>query len=107
MNFCEEGQRLSLAGEKRGTVYHAGLSMNHGDSLGARKGDTAVNGLMEHMAADRKPTTSKSPSIRSEAKGTARVQKQGLSKGRMLQSQNRVHKRGTGTRKSRKVVYEG
>lgn len=107
MNLCEEGQSISLAGEKRGTVYHAGLCMNHGDSPGARKGDTAVNGLMQHMAADRKPTTSKSPSIRSEAKGTARVQKQGLCKDGVLQSQNRVHKRGTGTSKSRKVVCEG
>lgn len=60
MNLSEEGQRVSLAGEKRGIVYHAGLYMNHGDSLGARNGDTAVNGPLQHMAADRKPT-SKSP----------------------------------------------
>lgn len=71
MNLSEEGQRVSLAGEKRGNVYHAGLYMYRGDSLGARNGDTAVNGLLQHMAADRKPTTSKSPSIRSKAKGIA------------------------------------
>lgn len=67
----EKGQRVSLAGEKRGIVYYAGFYMNCGDSLGARNGDTAVTGLLQHMAADRKPTTSKSPGIRSRAKGTA------------------------------------
>lgn len=71
MNLSEEGQRVSLAGEKRGIVCHAGLYMNRGDSLGARNGDTAVNSLLQHMAAERKPTTSKSPSIRSEEKGIA------------------------------------
>lgn len=38
MNLSEEGQRVSLAGEKRGIVYHAGLYMNRGDSLGAETG---------------------------------------------------------------------
>lgn len=71
MNLCEEGQKVSLAGEKRGNVYHAELHMYCGDSLGARNGDTAVKGLLQHMAADRKTTTSKSPSIRSKAKGIA------------------------------------
>lgn len=69
MNLSEEGQKVSLAGEKRGIVYYAGLYMNRGDSLGARKGDAVVNGLLQHMAADRKPTTSKSPSIRHKANG--------------------------------------
>lgn len=56
MNLRKEGQRVS---EKRGIVYHAGLYRNHGDSLGARNGNSAVNSLLQHMATDRKPTTSK------------------------------------------------
>lgn len=38
MNLSEEGQKVSLAGEKRGTVHHAGLYMNCGDSRGAEMG---------------------------------------------------------------------
>lgn len=67
MNLSESGQRIPLAGGKRGIAYRARLHMNHGGSLDARNRDIAVSGPGQHMAVGRKLTTSKSPGVRSRA----------------------------------------
>lgn len=48
----------------------ARLYMNHGGPLDVR--DSAVSGPVQHMAVDRKATTSKSPGVRSRAGGYSR-----------------------------------
>lgn len=108
MNLSESGQRVLLGGGKRGIAYRAGLYMNYNSSLDARNRDTAVSGPVRPMAVDRKPTTSKSPGIRSRAGGLAESAGARAIQGRGLRSQKRVIKKGTGTRRSRKDrVYEG
>lgn len=56
---------------KRGIAYRAGLYVNHGGSLDARNRAIAASGPAQHMAVDRKFTTSKSPGVKDRAGGTA------------------------------------
>lgn len=107
MSLSESGQSVLLAGGKRGISYCAGLCMNHGGSLDARNRDMAVSGPVPRMAVERKPITNKSPGIRSRARREAESAGTRAAQGKGLQSQKRVHKRGTGTRRRRKHrVYE-